>query len=83
MKLYYLLNKRKEKLRSLKELIDEFDSLVDLTDFTEDDGVASIRACESRWIGHLVKTLQCTIKKIGIYLTDLEKLKGESNKITT
>ena len=46
MKLYYLYNKNIKKLRSLKELIDELDSLVDLTDnFIEDDGMPPIRAC--------------------------------------
>ena len=46
MKLYYLYNKSTKKLRSLKELIDELDSLVDLTgNFIEDNGMAPIIAC--------------------------------------
>ena len=49
MKLYYLSNKNTKKLRSLKELIDELDSLVDLTDnFVQDDVVTSIRNCGTR-----------------------------------
>ena len=56
LKLYCLYNKSAKKLRSLKELIDEIDGLVDLTDnFVEDDGVAPIQACGTRWIGHLKK----------------------------
>ena len=60
------------KLRSLKELIDELDDLVDLTDFIEDDHVAPIRICGTRWIGYLVKMLQRAINKFVIYLTDLK-----------
>ena len=42
-KLNYLRNKSKKTLLSLTELIDELDSLVDLTDnFIEDEGVAPI-----------------------------------------
>ena len=42
-KLNYLRNKSTKTLLSLRELIDELDSLVDLTDnFIEDEGVAPI-----------------------------------------
>lgn len=42
-KLNYLRNKSTKTLLSLTELIDELDSLVDLTDnFIEDEGVAPI-----------------------------------------
>lgn len=42
-KLNYLRNKSTKMLLSLTELIDELDSLVDLTDnFIEDEGVAPI-----------------------------------------
>ena len=66
----------------LKELIDELDDLVYLTDdFVEDDDVAPIKVCVTRWIGHLVKALQSAIKNFGIYVTDLEKFsKKEKNK---
>ena len=47
MKLYYLYNKSTKKLRSLKELVDELDGLVNLTDkLIEDNNVAPIRACK-------------------------------------
>ena len=56
MKLHFLYNKSTKKLRSLKELMDELNGLVDLTDnFTEDNGVAPIRPCGTKWIRHLVK----------------------------
>ena len=66
----------------LKELIDELDDLAYLTDdFVEDDDVAPIKVCVTRWIGHLVKALQSAIKNFGIYVTDLEKFsKKEKNK---
>ena len=42
-KLNYLRNKSTKTLLSLTELLDELDSLVDLTDnFIEDEGVAPI-----------------------------------------
>ena len=51
MKLYYLYNKNRKKARSLKELIDEPDGVVELTNnFIEGDGVALNRACGTRWI---------------------------------
>ena len=52
MKLYYLYIKSTKKLRSLKEPIDELDGLVDLTD---NNGVASIRSCGTRYNRHLSK----------------------------
>lgn len=56
MKLHFLYNKSTKKLRSLKELMDELNGLVDLTDnFTEDNGVAPIKASGTKWIRHLVK----------------------------
>ena len=73
MKLYYLYNKSTKKLSSLKQLIDELDDLVDLTEnFIEDDGAAPMKACGTRWIEHLVKALQLTTNKFEIYLTDLK-----------
>ena len=84
MKLYYLYNKSTKKLRSLKKLIDELDYLVDLTgNFIKDDGVASIKAFGTRWVGHLVNALQRAIKKFGIYLVDIENFgkKGKKAKI--
>ena len=80
MKLYYLYYKRIKKLRSLKELMDELDNLLDLTDnFVKDDGMVPIRACGTRWIGHLVKVLQRIISKFRIYLTDLKNF-GEKER---
>ena len=84
MKLYYLYNKSTKKLRSLKELIDELDYLVDLTgNFIKDDGVASIKAFGTRWVGHLVNALQRAIKKFGIYLVDIENFGKKGKKAKT
>ena len=80
MKSYYLYNKS-TKLRSLKELVDELDDLVVLTDnIIENDSAALIRACGTRWIGHAVKALQRRINKFRIYLTDLKNF-GKMEKI--
>lgn len=57
---------------------------MDLTgDFIENDAVAPIAAFGTRWVGHLVKVLQRAIKKLGIYLQDLEDFgkKGKKAKI--
>ena len=84
LKLYYLYNKSTKKLRSLKELISELDGLLDLNDNPiGDDGVAPIKACGTRWIGHLVNALQRAINKFGIYLKDIEnrvKTEKKANK---
>ena len=45
--------------------------------------MAPINACGTRWIGHLVKALQRTINKFGIYLTDLEKFSKKGKKVKT
>ena len=59
MKLYYLYEESSTKLRSLNQLVKDLDGLVDLVDNpTEDNGVAPIKACGTRWIGHLVNALQ-------------------------
>ena len=76
----YLYYKSTKKLRYLKKLMDELDSLVDLTDnFIKDDVVAPIKACGTRCIGHLVKALQRAIYNFGIYSTDLENF-GKKKK---
>ena len=81
MKLCYLYNKSSKKLGSLKELIDELNNFVDLTDnFIEVDREAPIKACGIRWTGHLVKVLQRTFNKFGIYLTDLKNFGGKEIK---
>ena len=81
MKLYYLYNKSTEKLRSLKKFAAELDDLVDLTkNFMEDDVAAPIRACATRWIVHLVQTLQRAINKFGICLTDLKDFDKKGKK---
>ena len=81
LKLYYLYNKSTKKLRSLKELISELDGLSDLNDNTiGDDGVAPIKACGTKWIGHLVNALQRAINKFGIYLKDIENLAKTEKK---
>lgn len=57
---------------------------MDLTgNFIEKDGVAPITAFGTRWVGHLVKVLQRAIKRLGIYLQDLEDFgkKGKKAKI--
>ena len=73
MKLYYLYNKSPKKLRSLKQLVEDLDGLVDLVNnATEDDGVVPIKACGTRWIGHLVNALQSAINKFRVYLKDME-----------
>ena len=56
---------------------------MDLTDdFIDEDGMAAIRACGTRWTGHLAKAFQCIIKKFGIYLIYLKNFrkKGEKSK---
>lgn len=59
IKLYYLHNKITKKLGSLKEITDELDGLVNLTNsIIMDDCVTPIRACGTRWIGYLVKASQ-------------------------
>ena len=81
LNLYYLYRKSKTELRALENIVDELDGLVDLADnFINDDGVATIRACGTRWIGHPIKAFQRAINKFGIYLADLEK-GGEKAKI--
>ena len=79
-----LIQEKYKEAKILKELIDELDSLIDLTDnFIDDDDVAPIRVCGIRWIGNLVKVVQRGINKFGIYLTDLENFskKGKKQKI--
>ena len=72
MKLCCLYNKIAKKVKSLKELIDVLDGLVNLTDyFIEGNGVTPIRTCGTKWIRHLVKILQLSINKLGINLTYL------------
>ena len=66
-------NEITKKLSPLKELVDQLDGLVNLTDnCIEDDGMAPIKGCGARQIGHLVKALQRAIGNFGIYLTDIE-----------
>ena len=68
MKLLY--NENTKKLRTLIELTDKLIGFVDFTDnFVEDDCGASIRACGTRWIEHLVKVIQRAINKFGVHLT--------------
>ena len=68
-------------MQSLKELISELDGLLDLNDnHIGDDGVAPIKACGTRWIGHLVNALQRAINKFGIYLKDIENLAKTEKK---
>ena len=81
LKLYYLYNKSTKKLQSLKELISELDGLLDLNDNPiGDDGVAPIKACGTRWIGHLVNALQRAINKFGTYLKDIENVAKTEKK---
>ena len=84
MKLYYLYEESSTKLRSLNQLVKDLDGLVDLVDNpTEDNGVAPIKACGTRWIGHLVNALQRAINKFGIYLKDLENFARGLKKAKT
>ena len=81
LKLYYLYNKSLKKLRSLKEIISKLECLIYLNDnFTDDDGIAPIKSCGTRWIGHLVNALQRAINKFGIYLKDFENLANGEKK---
>ena len=84
MKLFYLYNKSTKKVRSLKELIDEFDGLMDLTDnFIEYDCVAPIRVYRTRLTEYFVKALQLVISKFEIYLTYIENFGKKGKKAET
>ena len=89
LRLYYLYNKSSKKLRSLEELIKDLEGLIkDLEGLIalqdscfEDAGIAPMKACGTRWIGHLVNTLQRAINKFGVYLKDLDDMtKDDSTK---
>ena len=81
LRLYYLYNKSSKKLRSLEELIKDLEGLIkDLEGLIalqdsciEDEGIAPMKACGTRWIGHLVNALQRDINNFGVYLKDLAK----------
>ena len=84
IKLFYLYNKSTKKVRSLKELIDEFDGLMDLTDnFIAYDCVAPIRVYRTRWTELFVKALQLVISKFEIYLTCIENFVKKGKKAET
>ena len=84
MKLYYLYEESSTKLRSLNQLVKDLDGLVDLVDNpTEDNGVAPLKVCGTRWIGHPVNALQRAINKFGIYLKDLENFARGEKKAKT
>ena len=75
LRLYYLYNKSSKKLRSLEELIKDLEGLIALQDSCiEDEGIAPMKACGTRWIGHLVNALQRAINKFGVYLKDLDNM---------
>ena len=75
LRLYYLYNKRSKKLRSLEELIKDLEGQIALQDSCiEDEGIAPMKACGTRWIGHLVNALQRAINKFGVYLKDLDNM---------
>ena len=81
MKLYYLCNKITKKFRSLQELTDELDGLMDLTDnIFENSSVTLIRTCGTRWIGHLVKELQRAVNIFEVYYakTSVKREKSEN-----
>ena len=73
MKSCYLYNKNTKKLRSLKQLIDQLDDLVDVTDnFIEMVVWHLPEHVGQNWLGIFVKSLQRAINKFGVYLTDLK-----------
>ena len=75
LRLYYLYNKSSKKLRSLEELIKDLEGLIALQDSCiEDEGILPMKACGTRWIGHLVNALQRAINKFGVYLKDLDNM---------
>ena len=81
MKLYCLCNKITKKFRSLQELADELDGLMDLTDnIFENSSVTLIRTCGARWIGHLVKELQRAVNIFEVYYskTSIKREKSEN-----
>ena len=78
LRLYYLYNKSSKNLRSLEDLITELGGLIERHDsYIEDQVVAPMKACGTRWIGHLVNALQRAINKFGVYLNDLEKMAND------
>ena len=75
LRMYYLYNKRSKKLRSLEDLFTELEGLIELHDsYSEGQGVAPMKACGTRWIGHLVNALQQAVNNFRVYLKDLEKM---------
>ena len=73
-----MYNKSSKNLRSLEDLITELGGLIERHDsYIEDQVVAPMKACGTRWIGHLVNALQRAINKFGVYLKDLEKMAND------
>ena len=69
LQLFFLYNNSPNKLRSLQELTVELEGSSELDDnYIEDGGITPLKACGTRWIGHLVKSLQRAINKFGVYL---------------